>query len=437
SAKAFTVGSDVHFAGGNYEPGTKEGDRLLAHELTHVVQAQRSGIQRKPNDDGGDADHAADEQKVSEPHEPAEKEADAVADKVTDELHATGSDKGKKDDKKDKDKGHAGGGANAHDKGAAHDQHAGGGAHATGGAKADGAAGGESKDAAPIGAQLSGGVGRKVFRSPRDEAADVVASGKKIFRAKKKPPTPPAATAPPTTGAAAAPAAAADPDLTLAQIQDEIVNALKAASGNKYTPAEVASLATLWAPTGKLKKSQVTAKTAAANLEQQLLTAWRTAAGDAGFCRAFCAQDPIAMRNLNQVDNANATYFDGGAAALAKHSNDFFAALAPKLSAGGVKRTNCFSPYFNDAAGPVKFKGMTITSHVPQFLQRSISITDFFKYSCNKDQVEKEALADYNNQRGTKHTLVKFRALKCHDDVVKAYFDGKANEGAWIQSIAQ
>ncbi len=37
-ARAFTVGNDVHFNAGELRPGTKEGDRLLAHELTHVVQ---------------------------------------------------------------------------------------------------------------------------------------------------------------------------------------------------------------------------------------------------------------------------------------------------------------------------------------------------------------------------------------------------------------
>ena len=47
-ARAFTVGSDVHFGRGEFAPGSKEGDRLLAHELTHVVQGQKSGIQRKP-----------------------------------------------------------------------------------------------------------------------------------------------------------------------------------------------------------------------------------------------------------------------------------------------------------------------------------------------------------------------------------------------------
>lgn len=38
SARAFTTGSDVYFAKGEYNPGSSEGDRLLAHELSHVVQ---------------------------------------------------------------------------------------------------------------------------------------------------------------------------------------------------------------------------------------------------------------------------------------------------------------------------------------------------------------------------------------------------------------
>ena len=38
SAKAFTTGSDVYFSGGAYNPGSKDGQQLLAHELTHVVQ---------------------------------------------------------------------------------------------------------------------------------------------------------------------------------------------------------------------------------------------------------------------------------------------------------------------------------------------------------------------------------------------------------------
>jgi len=37
-ARAFTVGSHIVFAPGEYRPGTAEGRVLLAHELTHVVQ---------------------------------------------------------------------------------------------------------------------------------------------------------------------------------------------------------------------------------------------------------------------------------------------------------------------------------------------------------------------------------------------------------------
>ena len=50
-AAAFTLGSNVVFASGNYRPGTAEGRRLLAHELTHIVQngvADRSTVRRLP-----------------------------------------------------------------------------------------------------------------------------------------------------------------------------------------------------------------------------------------------------------------------------------------------------------------------------------------------------------------------------------------------------
>src|SRR5205814_9703109 len=46
-ARAFTTGRDGHFGACELSPGTKEGDRLIAHELTHAVQAQKSGVQRK------------------------------------------------------------------------------------------------------------------------------------------------------------------------------------------------------------------------------------------------------------------------------------------------------------------------------------------------------------------------------------------------------
>jgi hypothetical protein len=38
NARAFTLGSDIGFARGEYAPGRREGRRLIAHELAHVVQ---------------------------------------------------------------------------------------------------------------------------------------------------------------------------------------------------------------------------------------------------------------------------------------------------------------------------------------------------------------------------------------------------------------
>jgi len=38
NARAFTIGRDVAFAAGEYQPGTLIGDALIAHELAHVVQ---------------------------------------------------------------------------------------------------------------------------------------------------------------------------------------------------------------------------------------------------------------------------------------------------------------------------------------------------------------------------------------------------------------
>jgi hypothetical protein len=69
AARAFTTGSDVFFASGEYRPGSGEGDRLLAHELTHVVQ-QRGAPTSGPLT-------------VSEPGDAQETEADAVARELT------------------------------------------------------------------------------------------------------------------------------------------------------------------------------------------------------------------------------------------------------------------------------------------------------------------------------------------------------------------
>jgi hypothetical protein len=69
SARAFATGSDVYFARGEYNPGSAAGDRLIAHELAHVVQ-QRGAPSAGPLT-------------VSNPGDALETEADAVADNIT------------------------------------------------------------------------------------------------------------------------------------------------------------------------------------------------------------------------------------------------------------------------------------------------------------------------------------------------------------------
>lgn len=70
-ARAYTVGQDVVFGAGQYAPGAEEGRRLLAHELTHVVQ-QHSAAPRP----------ASSSLKMSRPADASEREADALAGSV-------------------------------------------------------------------------------------------------------------------------------------------------------------------------------------------------------------------------------------------------------------------------------------------------------------------------------------------------------------------
>src|SRR6185295_12299730 len=44
-ARAYTVGADVVFGAGQYEPATGAGRHLLAHELAHVVQQRGAALQ--------------------------------------------------------------------------------------------------------------------------------------------------------------------------------------------------------------------------------------------------------------------------------------------------------------------------------------------------------------------------------------------------------
>ena len=50
NAEAYTAGRDIVFGAGAYAPETRRGARLLAHELTHVVQ-QASGARAAARDD--------------------------------------------------------------------------------------------------------------------------------------------------------------------------------------------------------------------------------------------------------------------------------------------------------------------------------------------------------------------------------------------------
>ena len=52
NAKAYTLGNDIVFGGGEYRPETNSGRELIAHELAHTIQQTRSpiNIQRKEKD---------------------------------------------------------------------------------------------------------------------------------------------------------------------------------------------------------------------------------------------------------------------------------------------------------------------------------------------------------------------------------------------------
>jgi hypothetical protein len=72
-ARAYTVGSDVVFNSGQYQPDSSEGKKTLAHELTHVVQ-QRQGPVAGTDTGTGVA--------VSDPSDSYEQAAEANAESV-------------------------------------------------------------------------------------------------------------------------------------------------------------------------------------------------------------------------------------------------------------------------------------------------------------------------------------------------------------------
>ena len=81
-ARAFTGGQDVVFGAGEYAPESREGQRLLAHELTHVVQ-QTGGTPSAPARKPGPS------YMITRPHSPEEVEADRTAERVVSERPAS------------------------------------------------------------------------------------------------------------------------------------------------------------------------------------------------------------------------------------------------------------------------------------------------------------------------------------------------------------
>jgi len=73
-ADAYTVGQHIYFGTGKYNPDSEGGKRLIAHEVAHTIQQGKGGAAVAP------ALHAT--VKVGAVNDPAEREADAVADMV-------------------------------------------------------------------------------------------------------------------------------------------------------------------------------------------------------------------------------------------------------------------------------------------------------------------------------------------------------------------
>jgi uncharacterized protein DUF4157 len=65
-AQAYTFGSHIVMGAGRYQPGTPAGSRLLAHELTHVVQQSGAPASATPTT-------------ISDPADAAERQADTEA----------------------------------------------------------------------------------------------------------------------------------------------------------------------------------------------------------------------------------------------------------------------------------------------------------------------------------------------------------------------
>ncbi len=54
NAKAYTQGNDIHFAPGEYSPGTALGQKILSHELSHVIQHRQGRVRATHRERGHD-----------------------------------------------------------------------------------------------------------------------------------------------------------------------------------------------------------------------------------------------------------------------------------------------------------------------------------------------------------------------------------------------
>jgi hypothetical protein len=93
-AEAFTVGEDIFFAEHAYAPDSRAGQKLLAHELTHVVQGWQ-----------GRGEPAGAGVRVSQPSDSLEQEADAVAERVDRDEPARRADRDEASERRPGDRG--------------------------------------------------------------------------------------------------------------------------------------------------------------------------------------------------------------------------------------------------------------------------------------------------------------------------------------------
>ena len=91
-SQAFTHGEDIYFGAGKYNTGSEAGKRLLAHELTHVVQQNSGAMQRKKNGNGGgivQRDVEVDKLDPAGPNATAEMDADTYGIVDTESVEPT------------------------------------------------------------------------------------------------------------------------------------------------------------------------------------------------------------------------------------------------------------------------------------------------------------------------------------------------------------